>query len=56
MMTIYEALSATPALENIIASLQIAFTQPNQIDDVVIVDGEWDRIEEINSCYVVVMI
>lgn len=38
------------------AGIQIAFTQPIRIDDVVIVEGEWGRIEEITLTYVVVNI
>lgn len=39
-----------------IAGLQIALTQPIRIDDVVVVEGEWGRIEEIGAAYVVVAI
>lgn len=49
-------LSARPVLENVIAGLQLALTQPIRVDDVVIVEGEWGRIEEITSTYVVVKI
>jgi small-conductance mechanosensitive channel len=49
-------LAARPVLSNIIAGLQIALTQPIRIDDVVIVENEWGRIEEITSSYVVVRI
>ncbi len=49
-------LAARPVLENIIAGLQLAFTQPIRVDDVVIVEGEWGRIEEITATYVVVAI
>jgi small-conductance mechanosensitive channel len=41
-------------LSNLIAGLQIAFTAPIRIDDVVIVEGEWGWIEEILTTYVVV--
>ncbi|SSY79345.1 mechanosensitive ion channel family protein [Alcaligenes faecalis] len=34
-------IAARPVLGNFIAGLQIAFTQPIRIDDVVIVEGEW---------------
>lgn len=46
--------AARPVLGNLIAGLQIAFTQPIRLDDVVIVEGEWGRVEEITSTYVVV--
>ncbi|MDR6641495.1 small-conductance mechanosensitive channel [Luteibacter sp. 1214] len=49
-------LAAKPVLGNLIAGIQIALTQPIRIDDVVIVEGEWGRIEEITSTYVVVAI
>jgi len=49
-------IAARPAAESLIAGLQVAFTEPIHIDDVVIVEGEWGRIEEITSTYVVVRI
>jgi small-conductance mechanosensitive channel len=49
-------LAARPLLENLIAGLQLAFTQPIRVDDVVIIEGEWGRIEEITTTYVVVRI
>ncbi|WP_031526887.1 mechanosensitive ion channel family protein [Dyadobacter crusticola] len=48
--------AAQRSLANLMAGIQIAFTQPIKIDDVVIVEGEWGRIEEINLTYVVVNI
>jgi small-conductance mechanosensitive channel len=48
--------AARPVLENMIAGIQIALTQPIRIDDVVIIDGEWGQIEEIRATYVVVRI
>ncbi|MGN6376297.1 MAG: mechanosensitive ion channel family protein [Sphingomonas sp.] len=48
--------AAQPALKNLIAGIQMAFTEPIRIDDVVIVDGEWGRIEEIRLTYVVVAV
>ncbi|WMJ67986.1 mechanosensitive ion channel family protein [Stenotrophomonas sp. 24(2023)] len=49
-------IAAKPVFGNLIAGLQIALTQPIRLDDVVIVEGEWGRIEEITSSYVVVRI
>ncbi len=46
--------AAQKSLSNLIAGFQIAFTQPFRIDDVVIVEKEWGRIEEITLTYVVV--
>ncbi len=48
--------AARPVLSNLLAGLQLALTQPLRLDDVVIVQGEWGRIEEIASTYVVVRI
>jgi len=48
--------AAQKSLGNLLAGFQIAFTQPIRIDDVVIVEGEWGRIEEITLTYVVVNI
>jgi small-conductance mechanosensitive channel len=48
--------AAQRSLATLVAGLQIAITQPIRIDDVVIVDGEWGRVEEITLTYVVVCI
>ena len=53
---IVAGMAARPTLSNIIAGIQIALTEPIRIDDVVIVEGEWGRIEEITTTYVVVRI
>ena len=47
-------IAAKPTLGNLLAGLQIAVTQPIRLDDVVIVEGEWGRVEEIGRTYVVV--
>lgn len=49
-------LAARPVLENLIAGVQIAVTQPIRIDDAVVVEGEWGWIEEITGTYVVIRI
>ena len=49
-------IAARPTLSNLMAGIQLALTQPIRIDDVVIVEGEWGRIEEIGTTYVVVEI
>jgi small-conductance mechanosensitive channel len=48
--------AAQPALKNLIAGVQMAFTEPIRIDDVVIIAGEWGRIEDIRVTYVVVKV
>lgn len=48
--------AAQQSLSMFLAGFQIAFTQPIRIDDVVIVENEWGRIEEITLTYVVIRI
>ena len=49
-------MAAQRTITTFIAGLQIAFTQPVRVDDVVIVENEWGRIEEITLTYVVIRI
>lgn len=48
--------AAQKSLGNFLAGFQIAFTQPLRIDDVLVVEGEWGRVEEITLTYVVLKI
>ena len=48
--------AAQRSFGQIFSGIQIAFTQPIRLDDVVVIDGEWGRIEEINITYAVVKI
>jgi small-conductance mechanosensitive channel len=50
------ATAAKSTASNFLAGLQIAMTEPIRIDDVVVVAGEWARVEEITSAYVVLKI
>ncbi|GAA0959191.1 mechanosensitive ion channel family protein [Virgisporangium aurantiacum] len=49
-------LAAQSLLSNVIAGMQIVFSEALHLDDVVVVEGEWGRIEEITLTYVVVRI
>lgn len=49
-------IAARSVFSNLIAGLQIALAQPLRIDDVLIVQGEWGRVEEITGTYVVLRI
>ncbi len=49
-------IAAGPLIGNLIAGIQIAFTQPIKIGDVVVIEGEWGRIGEITAAYVVLYI
>ncbi|MCY7357670.1 MAG: mechanosensitive ion channel family protein [Rudanella sp.] len=46
--------AAQKTLSNLLAGIQIAFTQQIRLDDAVVVENEWGRIEEINLTTVVV--
>lgn len=48
--------AAQPALKSLIAGIQMALTEPIRIGDMVKVDGEVGRIEEIRMTFVVVRI
>jgi len=47
-------LAARPMLENLIAGVQLALTQPLRLQDAVVINNEWGWVEEINSTYIVV--
>ena len=51
---IVAGLAAQSSLSNLFAGLQLAFTNALRMEDVVVVEGEWGRIEEITLTYVVV--
>lgn len=46
--------AAQPALKNVIAGIQMAFTEPIRLDDVVIVGGEWGKVERIGLTFVII--
>lgn len=54
--SIVAGLAAQSILGNLIAGVQLAFTDAVRVGDVVVVEGEWGRIGEINLSYVVVYI
>lgn len=47
-------IAAQSSLTNLLAGFQIAFTQPIRIDDEVVVENEFGKIEELTLTYVVV--
>jgi small-conductance mechanosensitive channel len=51
---IVAGMAARPMLENLIAGVQLAITQPLRVEDAVVIAGEWGWVEEINSTYIVV--
>ncbi|SDS91395.1 Small-conductance mechanosensitive channel [Paraoerskovia marina] len=54
LLSIVAGLAAQTSLANVFAGMQIAFTDAIRQDDVVVLEGEWGRIEEITMTYVVV--
>jgi small-conductance mechanosensitive channel len=48
------AFAANALLSNVVAGLQIAFSGSLRLEDVVVVEDEWGRVEEITLTYVVV--
>lgn len=46
--------AAQPALKSLIAGIQMAVTEPIRIDDLIVIEGETGRVEDIRMTYVVV--
>jgi small-conductance mechanosensitive channel len=54
LLSIVAGLAAQSTLANVFAGVQLAFSGAIRVDDVVIAEKEWGRIEEITLTYVVV--
>ncbi|HET6295803.1 MAG TPA: mechanosensitive ion channel domain-containing protein [Kribbella sp.] len=54
VLSVVAGLAAQSTISNLLAGLQIALSDPIRIDDVVVVDDEWGRVDEITLTYVVV--
>ena len=54
MAGIVAGLAARPLFENLIAGLQLAFTQPLRMGDAVVINNEFGTVEEIGSVYIVI--
>jgi small-conductance mechanosensitive channel len=54
IVSIIVGIAAQRSIGTFFAGFQIALTQPIRLDDVVIVENEWGRIEDITLTYVVV--
>ncbi|MCX4241037.1 mechanosensitive ion channel family protein [Paraliomyxa miuraensis] len=48
--------AAQRSIATVVAGVQLALAQPIRIDDVVVIDGYWGRVEEITLTYVVIRI
>lgn len=53
LLSVVAGLAAQSTLSNVFAGLQLAFSDAIRVDDVVIAEEEWGRIEEITLTYVV---
>ncbi|MGY1842283.1 mechanosensitive ion channel family protein [Modestobacter sp. SYSU DS0875] len=56
LLSVVAGLAAQTSLANVFAGMQLAFTDAIRVDDVVVIEDEWGRIEEITLTYVVVHI
>ena len=56
LLSVVAGLAAQSTLANVFAGMQLAFNNALRVDDVVIVEGEWGKIEEITLTYIVVHI
>ncbi len=54
LISVVAAVAAQATLANLFAGVQLVFSDAIRIDDVVVVDTQWGRIEEITLSYVVV--
>jgi small-conductance mechanosensitive channel len=54
VVSIVAGLAAQSTLSNVFAGVQLAFSDAIRVDDVVVINAEWGRIEEITLTYVVV--
>ena len=54
VLSVIAGLAAQSTLGNVFAGVQLAFSDAIRVDDVVVVNTEWGRIEEITLTYVVV--
>ncbi|MEX0159894.1 MULTISPECIES: mechanosensitive ion channel family protein [unclassified Microbacterium] len=56
IVSIIAGLAAQSILGNLIAGVQVAFTDAIKVGDVVVIQGEWGRVGEINLSYVVIYV
>lgn len=56
LASVVAGLAAQSTLANVFAGMQLAFSDAIRVDDVVVVEGEFGRIEEITLTYVVVRV
>jgi small-conductance mechanosensitive channel len=52
ILGIVVGVAAGPVIGNLLAGIQIALSQPLRLGDVVVFDGEWARVEEVTTTFV----
>jgi small-conductance mechanosensitive channel len=53
VISIVAGVAAQSSLANLFAGLQLAFSAPMRLDEVVVVAGEWGRVEDMSLTYLV---
>lgn len=56
ILSVVAGLAAQSTLGNVFAGMQLAFSDAVRVDDVVVVEGEWGRVEELTLTYVAVQV
>ncbi len=55
-ITVVVGIAARPFIENVIAGVVIAFSQPLRIGDTVLIEGNWGKVEDISLTYSIIRI
>jgi len=55
-VTVVVGIAARPFIENVIAGVVLAFTQPLRIGDTVLINDHWGKVEDISLTYSVIQI
>jgi len=53
IISVVAGLAAQSVLANMFAGIQLVFSNALRVDDVIVAEGEWGRVEEITLSYVV---
>lgn len=56
VLTIVVGIAAQTVLGNVLASIQVALAKPVRIGDIVLFDGTWGRVEEINYTFILIRV
>ncbi len=56
ILSLVAGLAAQSALANMFAGIQLVFSNALRLDDVIVAEGEWGRVEEVTLSYVVLQL